>query len=144
MSYSVPVPNKLPRFSLDHPDLIIRDNSRDFNWRGLMQKDFDNWHLNCHPSIPFTGDHKTAHELRCRFIFDFYLEFTDRQYLKNIGYRRSGKENWADIYAEYIDLPFVQADPNLETVIQNTQKFWFCNHREPRPSKRRGSRALRC
>lgn len=69
MSYSAPVPNKLPRFSLDHPDLIIRDHSRDFNWRGLTQKDFDNWHLTCHPLIPFSGDHKTTHELRCRFLF---------------------------------------------------------------------------
>lgn len=45
--------------------------------------------------------------------------------MKNIGYRRSGKENWADIYAKYIDSPFVQADPNLKTVIQEHKNFGF-------------------
>ena len=32
---SVPVPNKLLHFSLQHPDLIIRNNAQDFTWTGL-------------------------------------------------------------------------------------------------------------
>ena len=123
---SLPVPNKLPRFSLKHPDLIIRDNSREFCYRGLNQKDFENWHSTCHPSVPFSGaDHKTAHELRCRFIFDFYIEFTDRQYLKNTGYRRSGKEDWFDVYAEYLQTQHVGYDSRLEKVVLENKQFGF-------------------
>ena len=110
---SVPVPNELPHFSLNHLDLIIRDYSQDFNWRGLTQKDFNNWHSTCHPSIPFCGEHITTRKLRCHFIFDFYIKFTDCQYLENIGYCHSGKEDWAEVYVEYINSLSVQANPCL-------------------------------
>ena len=66
-----------------------------------------------------------THKLRCRFIFDFYIEFTDCQYLKNIGYWRSGKEDWADIYAKYINSRPVQADPLLKKVTQQYKDFGF-------------------
>lgn len=53
------------------------------------------------------------------FLF-FYLEFVDRQYLKNTGYcHTSGDDNWDSIYWSYLSLDHHEYKIQLEKVLDN-------------------------
>ena len=84
----------LPRFKLKHSSLIIDEHTKYFDIDKLTEQDYLNWQKEFDQEIQKKDRlcHKTFHSLRCKFVCEFYLEFLDRQYLKNIGYRRTTKK----------------------------------------------------
>ena len=115
------LPGKLPCHSLDLPQLVIGPNTKYLDVESLNDNDYKNWLLQIHPQKIIQGHH-LEHKFWCRFIFDLYLEFVDRQYLKNIGYRRSSGgaseiEGWDSLYWSYLNTDCVFNDFWLDHVL---------------------------
>ena len=112
----------LPRFKLKHSSLIIDEHTKYFDPDNLTEQDYLNWQKEFDQEIEKKDRlcHETFHKLRCKFIFEFYLEFWDCQYLKNIGYRRTTKkDDWDSIYWSYLQIDRREYPISLEKVLDD-------------------------
>ena len=125
------VPNQLPRYQFRHKIFSDVNKTRDIDISLLSEIDFKNWSKQVHPTVQLVStSHKNVHEHYCKFIFDHYLEFTDRQYISNTGYRRSKEENWDQHYESYVTSNYTPS--YLNKVISEFKTYGFQTEtREP-------------
>lgn len=70
---------KLPRFKLKHPQLIIGQDTKYLDLDKFSEQDFMNCQKEFNQEISPKNKtcHKAFHSLRCKFVFEFYLDFLD-------------------------------------------------------------------
>ena len=119
----------LLRHNFCFPQLKIEENTRVFNPGSFNESDYLKWRSITYKNNPeLILEPKTCygyHKEQCKFVADIYLEFCDRQYAKNTGYKRYQEQDFVfDLcYSEFLEVVNYNDQFEIVDVIRESEGY---------------------
>ena len=109
--------------------LKIEENTRVFHPGSFNESDYLKWRAITYKNTPdLIPEPKTCygcHKEQCKFVADIYLEFCDRQYAKNTGYKRYREQDFSFefCYSEFLEVVHYNESDQIVEVIQESKGY---------------------
>ena len=119
----------LLRHNFHFPQLKIEENTREFIPERFNESDYLKWRAITYKNTPdLLPEPKTCygcHKEQCKFVADIYLEFCDRQYAKNTGYKRYREQDFSFefCYSEFLEVVHYNESDQIVEVIQESKGY---------------------